>query len=352
MIKTHFLKKYCFKEIIIVCLFFILFACQTKENDLKSASSEKSIISHKSLRNDIKDVSFLPYWVSPAQFAGYYVANEKGIYEKYNLKVNIITYKPFVTSTDLIADGTADFAAMWLVNAIELRASGVDIINIGQPSSRSSLMLLTKKESGIDSIEKMNGKRAGIWSGYEFQPQALFNKYNIDVEIVPIGSTNTLFLMDAVEITNANWFDEYHSIINSGYDQDELNIFFFADYGLNFVEDGIYCLSGLMKKEPEVCIDFINATLDGWRYAFNHKDETIDICIKVAQKNNIPVNKVHMEWTLDRYKDLYLPEGQVEFNNKLSEKDYQFVGEILKSNNVINEVPDFSVFYQPLIKNE
>lgn len=352
MIKTRFLKKFCFKSIFIAVFLFMLFNCNTKESGSKSTSSEAEIVSHKSLRKEIKDVSFLPYWVSPAQFAGYYVAREKGIYERYNLNVNIIPYKPFNTSTDLIANGTVNFAALWLANAIELRANGTDIVNIGQPSSRSSLMLLTKKKSGIDSIEKMNGKRAGIWSGYELQPQALFNKYNLDVEIVPIGSTNTLFLMDAVEIINANWFDEYHSIINSGYDPDELNIFFFADYGLNFLEDGIYCLAELMKNEPEVCIDFINATLDGWRYAFSHKSEAIDICVNVAHKNNIPVNRVHMEWTLDRYKDLYLPEGQKDFNNKLSEKDYQFVGESLKRNNVINEIPDFNVFYQPLKRNE
>lgn len=94
---------------------------------------------------------------SNAQFAGYYVAEVKGIYEKYGIKIDIIPYKPFITSTDLIIQGHADFAALWLVNAIELKAKGADIVNIAQISSRSSLMLITKKKSGIDSIQKMKG---------------------------------------------------------------------------------------------------------------------------------------------------------------------------------------------------
>jgi 3-phosphoshikimate 1-carboxyvinyltransferase len=64
-------------------------------------------------------------------------------------------------------------------------------------------MLLAKKSSGIKTIGDLNGKRAAIWSGYELQPRALFAKYNLDVEMVPIGSSNTLFLLDGVDVTDA-----------------------------------------------------------------------------------------------------------------------------------------------------
>ncbi|MDD4109912.1 MAG: ABC transporter substrate-binding protein [Prolixibacteraceae bacterium] len=305
----------------------------------------------KSYSGELRNVTFLPYWVTNAQFAGYYVAEEKGIYEKYGINITIIPYIPFITSTDLIQEGKVDFAALWLVNAVELKAKGADIVNIAQPSSRSSAMLITKKKSGINTLQDMNGKRAGIWTGYELQPKTLFNKYNLDVEIVPIGSSNNLFLMDGVDIINANWFDEYHSIINSGYDPDDLNVFFYSDHGLNFLEDGIYCLSEKLKNEPDLCVDFINATLEGWRYAFNNREEAINIVTEYSKRDKLPVNRVHQEWMLDRYQDLYLPEGKTEFNNSLSEDDYLFVANILKDNNLIEEVPPFEQFYQPAIKN-
>jgi len=352
MKSNSFAPSLCLTVVSGIILLFILACDQKQKQNTEIDHDNDSLATNPVSTQNLREVAFLPYWVTTAQFAGYYVADEKGIYEKYGLKVNIIPFKPFVTSTDLIKNKEADFAALWLVNAIELKAGGVDIVNIAQPSSRSSLMLLSKKKSGINSVAKMHGKKAGVWSGFELQPRSFFNQYKVDVEIIPIGSTNTLFLMDGVEITTANWFDEYHSIINSGYDPEELNTFFFADHGLNFLEDGIYCLSEKIEKDPQLCIDFILATLEGWRYAFGHREEALDIVVERAKRDLQPVNRIHQGWMLDRYKDLYLPEGKQEFNNNLSEFDYQFVGKVLKDNNLITEIPEFDQFYRPLIKNQ
>ncbi|MFH0760000.1 MAG: ABC transporter substrate-binding protein [Bacteroidota bacterium] len=298
----------------------------------------------------LREVTFLPYWVANAQFAGYYMAREMGIYKKYGMNVEIVPYQPFYTTSDMIRDGEIDFAALWLLNAIGMKASGVDIVNIAQFSTRSSLMLLTKKSSGISKLEDMNHKKAGIWTGYELQPKALFKKYNLDVEIVPIGSTNNLFLKDGVQITNANWFDEYHSIINSGYDAEDLNTFFFADYGLNFLEDGIYCLSKKMKADPKLCADFVTATEEGWQMAYANPEQAIDLVVVYAQKMKLPVNRVHQRWMLDRYKDLYNPGGEVP--TTLSEKDYLFAGNILKESGQIAEVPPFESFFHHYNQSE
>ena len=335
--------------IIMVGFAFVLNSCRdssrkVQENDVPA--SQQSVSETKNLRH----IEFLPYWVPSVQFAGYYMAVEKGIYAKYGMDVHIIPYIPFITTNDLIKQGKVDFAALWLLNAVELKASGTDIVNIAQPSARSSLMLVTKKKSGIDSIEKMNGKKCGIWSGYELQPRSLFRKYKIDCQLIPIGSTNNLFLMDGVDITAANWFDEYHTLINSGLNPDEMNTFFFADLGLNFLEDGIYCSSEMRKNEPDLCRDFVKATFEGWKYAFEHPDETIDFVISILQKARLPVNKVHQKWMLDRYRDLYYPGENPSFNTVLKHEDYDFVGKALKDGNLIREIPSFDSFYQPVIK--
>ncbi len=352
MIPRNYLPKIFLKTVTLIYVLTFTNGCDRSinSNSQQKPVEEDSLIIREVTNKKLRDVTFLPYWVSSAQFAGYFVAREKGIYEEHGINLDIISYKPFITSTDLIAEGKADFAALWLVNAIELRAKGADIVNIIQPSFRSSAMLITKKKSRINTVEDMNGRRAGIWIGYELQPQTLFNKYNLQVEIVPIGNSNNLFLMDGVDVINANWFDEYHSIINSGYDPEDLNVFFYTDYGLNFLEDGIYCLSDKLKNEPELCIDFINATLEGWKYAFSHKEEAVEIVMEYARKDKLPVNRVHQQWMLDRYNDLYLPEGKTEFNNKLSEEDYQFIAGLLKENDLIFDIPPFNEFYQPAIK--
>jgi NitT/TauT family transport system substrate-binding protein len=346
--KHPILKWFHSKTFVFIVIAMTMIGCKAK---IKEASdSGVSTGPAKSDRSgELRAVTFLPYWVANAQFAGYYMAVEMGIYEKYGMKVTIIPYQPFVTSTDLIKEGKADFAALWLVNALELKVSGADIVNIAQPSFRSSLMLVTKKKSGIKTLEDMNGKKAGIWDGFELQPKALFKKYHLNVNIIPIGSSNILFLRDGVDITNANWFDEYHSIINSGYNPDELNTFFFADYGLNFLEDGIYCLSDKLKKDPKLCADFINATFEGWIYAFNNREKVIDVVVRNAIKDKLPVNRIHQRWMLDRYKDLYFPEGMKAIHTNLSRKDYEFVGSVMKESGLIRQIPSYEIFFQPAL---
>jgi NitT/TauT family transport system substrate-binding protein len=298
----------------------------------------------------LQRVRLLPYWVPSAQFAGYYVGIEKGIFRKHGIDLELLTFDPLQPVASVIRDKQTDFAMLWMVNAMRLRDEGVEIVNIAQMSFRSSLMLISKKTSGIAKLEDMNGHRAGIWIGYELQPQALFQKYNLDVEIVPIGSTNNLFLQDGVDILNANWFDEYHSVLNSGIMEDELNTFFFADYGLNFLEDGIYCLNEMVKKNPELCVSFVEATLESWMYAFNNQEEAIEIVVKYARSQNQPVNRPHQRWMLSHYKKLYIPEGSTGINTVLKQDDYETIRQIMLDDKLISQSTPFETFYQPFTK--
>ena len=146
---------------------------------------------------------------------------------------------------------------------------------------------------------------------------------------------------------NANWFDEYHSIINNGYDANELVPFFFADYGLNFLEDGIYCLSEKTRSDPALCYDFAQAALESWMYAFDHPEETIDLVIRIARKENRPVNRSHQQWMLARYEELYIPKGQKSINTILLSKDYNSICNIMLNSNLISKITPFDSFYIP-----
>ena len=103
-----------------------------------------------------RTVQLMPYWVTTAQFAGYYVGIEKGIFLKHGIDLEIMKFDPFTDTRHDIASGHADFALLWLTNAVKLRSEGVEIVNIAQLSTRSSLMLLAKKSSGIRKLSDLN----------------------------------------------------------------------------------------------------------------------------------------------------------------------------------------------------
>lgn len=294
----------------------------------------------------LKKISFIPLWSPQAQFAGYYVAYEEGIYKKHGIDLQIIQGGPFKPSTELLEKEEADVATIWLSTAIQKRSHGVKLVNIAQMIQRSSLMLIAKKARGFVKPQDLEGKKVGLWGDdFRIQPTAFFKKYNLNVKIVPQSYSVNLFLRDGVDAASAMWYNEYHTILNAGINSSELTTFFYADHGLNFPEDGIYMLEKTLKSDPELACAFVRASIEGWIYAFDHPERALDIVHKYMTAASVPANRVHQRWMLERIKDVMMPKGK---NGTalgvLKKEDYERVGEELKKSGLIDAVPDISEF--------
>ena len=296
---------------------------------------------------DLKKVALMPQWVPQAQFAGYMVAVEKGFYREVGLDVDLLRGGPEKPPFNYLETGKATFCTDWLSNAIQKRAAGLRVVNVGQIIQRSALMLVAKKKSGIVRPEDLNGKKVGVWAGqFYLQPVSLFRKFGLNVNVIPCYSSMGLLLKSGVDANTAMWYNEYHTLLNSGIDEDELTCFFFADLGLNFPEEGIYCMQETIESDPAMCAAFLKASLKGWLYAFEHKEEAVQIVMKHADAANTGTNKVHQRWMLDRMQDLILPGNNRAEMGKLKPGDYASVGEVLLTQKLIESLPPFNQFYR------
>ena len=278
---------------------------------------------------------------------GYYLAQAHGIYKKHGIDLDIITGGPERPSSDFLKNRKADFATLWLSTALTMRDQGVRLVNIAQTMQRSALMLVAKRTSRINRPEDMQGKKVGLWGPiFQVQPKAFFKKYLLNVKTVRQSFSVNLFLRDGVDVASAMWYNEYHTILNSGLNPEELTTFFFHQYGLNFPEDGIYTLESTYRKDPALCKAFVKASLEGWRYAFEQTEEALDIVMKNLKKAYVPATRVHQRWMLARMKDLMSAEGAKIPLGKLSSEDYTRVAGGLKENELIHEIPEFTVFYR------
>lgn len=294
-----------------------------------------------------KKVRFIAQWSHQAQFAGYYVAYEKGIYKKYGIDLTIINGGPDSPSTEYLKDGKSDFATMFLSTAIREKANGANLVNIAQIVQRSALMLVAKKSSKINDPKDMDRKKIGLWGPeFQVQPRALFKKYAVEPEIIPQSQSINLFLRDGVDVASAMWYNEYHTILNNGIDPDELRTFFFDEYGLNFPEDGIYTLKESFAKDPSLSCAFVKASIEGWKYAFENPDEAIEIVLKYMRNSKLPANRVHQKWMLDRMRDIILADGELTTIGVLKKEDYDRVTNELKKTGFIKDPPQFREFYE------
>ena len=295
---------------------------------------------------DLKKVSFIPQWQPQAQFAGYYMAYEKGFYRQHGLDVRILRGGPDRPPSEMLAQGTADFGTMLLTTGITRRAQGVKLVNIAQLGQRSALMLVAKKAGGINTPQDIHGKKVGLWGeDFQGQPRAFFRKYNLKVTMIPQAATLNLFLRGGVEVASAMWYNEYHTILNAGLNPEELTNFFMADHGLNFPGDGIYCLESTVKTHPERCRRFVQASIEGWHYAFAHPEEALNIVMTYVDAANVATDRVHQKWMLERMQDIIQPAGTNLPMGTLQAQAYEQVVQEMQKDGLIQKIPPFAEFF-------
>ena len=297
----------------------------------------------------LKKAYFNIQWVPEAVFAGYYIAYKKGIYKKYGIDLTIVHGELDAPSLDSKSDSvTTTMWTMWLSDAIQNRAEGEKLVNIAQIMQQSSLMLIAKKSSGINKIQDLNGKKVGLWRTVAFPilPRIFLQKSHVTVKLIPVTTTINLFLRDGVDAIFVMWYDQYHDVINSGINPDELETFFLYKHGLDIPEAGIYTLEDTFQKDPVLCCKFVKASIEGWRYAFAHPEETVNTVLKYMERAHVPASRVHQRWMLEKIKDLIsTPDDPVNMGQLLPE-DYDRAARILKENGSIEKIPTYKSFYK------
>lgn len=290
-------------------------------------------------------ISFMPHWLPQAQFAGYYAAVAKGFYSEENLDVTVLTGGPDAPSFDYLQNDKAQLISAFLSGAIQARDMGIPLVNVAQLTQKSALLFVTRKKNGEkEKLIDLNAKRIGIWrTGFQEIPLSFLHYHHIEPErIVPINATISLFFSGGIDAMCVMWYNEYHQLYAAGIDTSELNTFFLGDYGFDIPEDGIYCKEEFLQKNPDVVSRFVKATLKGWKWAFDHEEETLDLVIGQMKEHNVPYNRAHQRWMLRRMKDLMYKDGQ--FCQPLTKESYHLTNEILFDNRLIQCVRPYSQF--------
>jgi NitT/TauT family transport system substrate-binding protein len=228
-------------------------------------------------------------WVAQAQFAGYFVAQEKGYYKEAGLDVTIKPGGPDIAPEQVIAGGGADVIVDWMPAALAAREKGVPLVNIAQVFQRSGLELSCRKDSGVKSPADFKGKTLGVWfagNEYPFLAWMAKLKYKTSggadgVTVLKQGFNVDPLLQKQAACISTMTYNEYWQLIEAGMKPAQLVVFKYEDEGVATLEDGLYTTDANLKKPTIVdrLARFVKASMKGWQYAIDHQDEAVKITL-------------------------------------------------------------------------
>ena len=228
-------------------------------------------------------------WVTQAQFAGYYVAQEEGFYADQGLDVTILPGGPDIAPSQVLAGGGADVMVDWLPSALSAREKGLPLVNIAQPFKTSGLMLTCWKDTGIEGPEDFRGRTIGVWFfGNEYPFLSWMSQAGIPTEggedgitVLKQGFNVDPLLQRQADCISTMTYNEYNQVLEAGVSEDELTTFKYEDQGVATLEDGLYVLEENLEDPAfrDKMVRFVRASMQGWKWAEENPEEAAMIVL-------------------------------------------------------------------------
>ena len=227
-------------------------------------------------------------WLDQFEFAGFYVAKEKGFYKDVGLDVELKKYDSSLNLLEEVLNKNADFGTS-SSSLITDKSNGKDIVLLGSIFQSSPLILLALKNSNINYIEDIKNKTLMITK--EQQKYATFKSMVTskgvtlnDIKIIDHSFDVSDLINKKTDLMLAYTTNEPYLLKEKGY---ESKIFNPKDYGFDFYEEIIFTTKEFASKNPKLVKDFYSATIKGWEYAFENIEEVAKL---IYEKYN-PQNK-------------------------------------------------------------
>lgn len=219
-------------------------------------------------------------WLHQFQFAGYYAALHKGYYREQGLDVTLVPGSPGSLPVQEVIHGHANYG---VANAelIYRYLKGEPLVALAAIFQHSPSVLLVRGDSGIRNPHNLVGQSVMLMGGEaDVDILAMFLREGIRPEQLDIrpSSFQVQDLVDGkVDAFNAYLTNEPFYLEKQGI---EPRIIDPSQYGVDFYTDILFTSQEELKHHPERVKAFRAASLKGWAYALEHKDEIIDLILK------------------------------------------------------------------------
>jgi len=269
-------------------------------------------------KGDFEKVSLQLFWKHQFEFAGYYIAKEKGFYKEQNLNVVI---KEFDFNIDVVNDVKKNISTFGIGNPSLIldQSKNNNFVMLDAILQSSPAVLVSLKSSNIKDFKDFKNKSIMISNDAAGTASlvSMLKSNNISLEKDMKKQAHSFNINDLID-GNTDIMTVFSS--NELYELDKLgieyNTFDPKDHSFDFYDVILFTKQNTLTKNREMVENFKKASLKGWIYAFDNIEETTDLILKKYNTQN-------------KTKDALIYEAKV--LKKLAYKDSANLGDIDKN---------------------
>jgi NitT/TauT family transport system substrate-binding protein len=301
--------------------------------------------------NELTTIKIRLPWLHQSQYAGVYVAQEKGLFEKRGLtNVEILQGGPNVRPIDLVSSEAEQFSITGSTPFLTAYKEKRPLKIVATFDQTHAFCYFARKDYNINSPADFKGKRVGHKIMHEHNLLALLKAVGLtkdDVELVPVPPGMSLFFIDdpkkIVPIWPGHAADEPLLAEERGI---AVNYFFPEEYdGIPRIGNLLFTSKAFEAEHPDVVEQVVGAIIEGWYEAFDRMDEAVDFTMKYRMSTDDEDRK-HQKNMLIKMQDFMLVE---KYGNKIGWCDQQRWQAVLEY--FIKENPDAAFTLNDFLTN-
>ena len=226
-------------------------------------------------------------WLNQFQFAGYYIAKDKGYYSDLGIDVDIVEYSNNDNIITKVTEKSKNYGigkSSLIVNKFE----GKNILLLSSFFQNSPLVLVTLQSSNIKNPKDLINKKVMITKDAKdsiaIKAMIVSQGVKMDELIIQNHSFNLDDLINGKTDAMACYLsNEPHILKEKNIKYNVLNPY---TYGFDFYEGILFTSQKELEENPTRVHNFNQASIKGWEYAFNNIEESAKIIYEKYNSQN------------------------------------------------------------------
>lgn len=287
----------------------------------------------------VKPINVSLKWLNQAQFAGMYVAKDKGYYNWNGLDVSFKEFDFETSPMDDLRSGNAKFALMSAEEFLFHADKGEDVYAVAAFYQISPYALVSLGDSGIKTPADFKGKVLGTKGGKIEEELAYLlllegygvSKNSVDIKMIGFEDKEMTDLLK----NKADVIDVYRTDQLYFFEKDKINynVIYPERYGVNLSNDFLVTTKKIVERNASQVEKFVQATVKGWNFTLENQDEAIDITMNYVTSEDYK-NREYQKYILENSVELILPSSSSKIgfldaeqinNLYLKMKEYNFI---------------------------